>query len=65
MPSDTTARPLVVSAVRPALLALPVIYMAGIFGSVVHEVLGHGIAALLLGGEFHGFKVQWDTMAWA
>ena len=65
MQSDTTASSLVVRAVRLAFLTLPVIYMAGIFGSVVHEVVGHGLAAILLGGEFHGFKVQWDTMAWA
>lgn len=52
-------------AVRLALYVLPVLYVAGILCTTVHEVLGHGLSAVLLGGQFSGFAIKWDTMGWA
>lgn len=45
-----------------ALFLVPIAYVAGILGVAVHEILGHGLAAVLLGGEFSGFILKWDTM---
>jgi hypothetical protein len=48
-----------------ALFALPILYVSGILSTTVHEVLGHGLWAVLLGGEFSGFVLKWDAMGWA
>ncbi|NQT14807.1 MAG: M50 family metallopeptidase [Planctomycetes bacterium] len=55
-------RSLISRAVALALFLLPVGYVAGILGVAVHEILGHGWSATLLGGEFSGFVLKWDTM---
>ena len=52
-------------AVRLAFFVLPVLYVAGMLCTTVHEVLGHGLSAVLLGGQFSGFTVKWDGMGWA
>jgi len=49
-------------AVALALFALPLLYVATIFSTAVHEILGHGLSAVLLGGEFSGFALSWDAM---
>ncbi|OHB73062.1 MAG: hypothetical protein A2Z25_06810 [Planctomycetes bacterium RBG_16_55_9] len=49
-------------AVRLVLFALPIIYVAGMLCTAVHEVLGHGLSAVLFGGQFSGFTVKWDGM---
>jgi len=51
--------------IRLAFFALPLIYVAEVLGTTIHEVLGHGLSAVLLGGQFSGFSVKWDTMGWA
>jgi len=51
--------------IRLALFVLPIVYVAEILGTTIHEVLGHGLSAVLLGGQFSGFTVKWDTMGWA
>lgn len=48
-----------------AFFALPLIYVAEVLCTTIHEVLGHGLTAMLLGGQFAGFTVKWDTMGWA
>jgi hypothetical protein len=52
-------------AVGLALFVLPVGYVAQILSVAVHEILGHGLTALLLGGRFSGFVLKWDAMGWA
>ena len=47
------------------LFALPLLYVAPILSTAVHEILGHGLSAVLLGGEFSGFALKWDAMGWA
>ena len=47
------------------LFTLPVGYGATLLAVMVHEVLGHGGAAVLLGGSFDGFQIHWDAMGWA
>jgi len=42
------------------LFLLPLVYIGVIHAVTVHEVLGHGLAALCVGGEFSGFTVNWD-----
>ncbi|MBN2131997.1 MAG: M50 family metallopeptidase [Sedimentisphaerales bacterium] len=49
-------------AVALVLFALPLLYVATIFSTAVHEILGHGLSAVLLGGEFTGFALRWDAM---
>jgi hypothetical protein len=51
--------------IRLAFFALPLIYVAEVLCIITHEVLGHGLTAMLLGGQFFGFTVKWDTMGWA
>ncbi len=43
----------------------PLGYVAYITAVVVHEVIGHGVTAWLLGGEFTGFAILPDGMGWA
>ncbi len=52
-------------AVRLAFFALAIMYVAGMLCTAIHEVLGHGLSAVLLGGQFSGFTVKWDGMGWA
>ena len=47
------------------LFLVPIGYVATILGVAVHEILGHGMSAILLGGEFAGFVLKWDAMGWA
>ena len=56
---------IITGSIRLAFFILPIVYMSGILGTTIHEVLGHGLSALLLGGRFSGFTVKWDTMGWA
>lgn len=42
------------------LFAIPIGYVGLISAVVVHEVLGHGCTAVLVGGEFSKFDVQFD-----
>ena len=44
---------------------LPAAYVATLLAVIVHEVVGHGGTALLLGGQLQGFEVHWDAMGWA
>jgi hypothetical protein len=47
------------------LFLLPVAYVGVIFAVAVHELLGHGLFGLLLGGKFTGFALKLDGMGWA
>jgi hypothetical protein len=59
--SDNT----ITRTIRLALFVLPLIYVLEVLDTNIHEVLGHGLTAVLLGGQFYGFTVKWDTMGWA
>ena len=48
-----------------ALFLAPIAYVSNIASLAVHEVLGHGGTALLLGGQFKGFDLKWDGMGHA
>lgn len=50
---------------RLALFILPVAYLAVISAVIVHELIGHGLVAALLGGVFSGFGILVDGMGWA
>jgi len=52
-------------SIRLAFFILPIVYVSEIFGTTIHEVFGHGLTAVLLGGQFSGFTVKWDAMGWA
>lgn len=45
--------------------AAPTSYIADISAVAIHELLGHGATALLLGGTFDGFALMPDGMGWA
>ena len=51
----------VVRAVSLALFVLPIVYVAEILSVAVHEILGHGLSAVALGGSFSGFTLKWDA----
>lgn len=40
-------------------------YLAVILAVLVHEAIGHGLTAKLLGGSFYGVGISWDGMGWA
>ena len=44
---------------------LPVLYLGVILGVTLHEIAGHGLAALAMGGRFRGFGIYLDGMGWA
>lgn len=44
---------------------LPAAYAGFLFDVLVHEAVGHGGTALILGGSFKGMVIQWDGMGWA
>ncbi len=48
-----------------ALFALPILQIAAVLSVGIHEILGHGLSAVLLGGTFSGFILKWDGMGWA
>lgn len=45
--------------------ASPLGYVAYISSVAIHEILGHGVTAWLLGGNFQGFALMPDGMGWA
>jgi hypothetical protein len=51
--------------IRLTFFVLPLVYVSEVLGTTIHEVLGHGLSAVLLGGQFSGFAIKWDTMGWA
>jgi hypothetical protein len=55
----------IVRTIRLAFFILPIVYVSEILGTTIHEVLGHGLSAVLLGCQFSGFAIKWDTMGWA
>ncbi len=47
------------------LFLLPIGYVAEILSVAIHELVGHGLSAVVLGGSFSGFILNWDGMGWA
>ncbi len=66
---STTARPprgqFLIRFLALAMLLGPLSYVASISSTAVHEILGHGLTAWLLGGTFSGFVLLPDGMGWA
>ena len=48
-----------------SLFSLPVIYLGIILAVFIHEVIGHGLTTMLLGGRFNGFGIAPDGLGWA
>ena len=47
------------------IFSLPVIYLSIILAVFIHEVVGHGLITVLLGGQFTGFGIHLDGLGWA
>lgn len=47
------------------LVVLPWSYTCMILAVIIHEIVGHGLVSLCLGGEFVGFSIMTDGMGWA
>jgi hypothetical protein len=47
------------------LFSMPALYLGAILAVSIHEIIGHGFTAQLLGGRFKGFGVALDAMGWA
>jgi hypothetical protein len=58
-------KPLFRKAAILALFLAPIVYISQIFAVAVHEIIGHGLAAVSLGGRFDGFVLRLDGMGWA
>lgn len=50
---------------RAALVLVPFAYFGLLFAVAVHEVIGHGLMSLAVGGEFLGFQLDFDGMGYA
>jgi hypothetical protein len=63
-PCTSTGR--LLGALVCAILALaPFGYLGILAGVAVHEVIGHGLTSLAVGGEFLGFQLDFDGMGYA
>ena len=62
---EERASSLLWNAVLLALFLIPIVYMGEILAVAVHEIAGHGLAAVALGGTFDGFVLKWDGMGWS
>ena len=58
MPSLLTARTFAARGMLWLLFLVPLFYAAYVAHVAVHEVLGHGVTALLCGGTFSGFEIH-------
>jgi hypothetical protein len=47
------------------LFMCPIVYIGALVAVAIHEIMGHGLAALCLDGEFKGFILKWDGMGYA
>jgi len=54
-----------IKALQILLFSIPVIYIGIILTVFVHEVFGHGLTALFLGGQFNSFSIFLDGMGYA
>jgi hypothetical protein len=64
-PALPTGKSHVINALQILIFSLPVIYIGIILAVFVHEVLGHGLTAFLLGGQFKSFSILLDGMGYA
>lgn len=48
-----------------AVLFWVLLYGTMLLAVTIHEVIGHGLVALALGGHFEGFEIAWDGMGYA
>jgi hypothetical protein len=48
-----------------ALFLVPFVHIGIILSVAIHEVLGHGLSAIILGGTFSSFALNWDGMGYA
>ena len=63
--AENGTKSLVRNAILLALYLLPLFYVSQILAVAIHEIFGHGLAALALGGRFDGCGMRWDGMGWA
>jgi len=54
------AVPYMVRLLLLILFLTPVIYVGMIIATLIHEVLGHGLAAIIIGGDVTGIYIHWD-----
>jgi hypothetical protein len=47
------------------LVSAPVLYLGAILAVSIHEIIGHGLMAQILGGRLKGFGIGLDGMGWA
>lgn len=40
-------------------------YIGALFAVAVHEIIGHGLISLLVGGDFKGFMISFEAYGWA
>jgi hypothetical protein len=53
---------ILIKSILLALFLLPFVHIGIILSVAIHEVLGHGLSAEVLGGVFSGFSLNWDGM---
>lgn len=54
------AVPYLVRLLLLILFITPVIYAGMIIGTMIHEVMGHGLAAIIIGGDITGIQIHWN-----
>ena len=68
-PESRRARPSWIRLLGAIVIAFIVLapygYLGVLLGVAVHEIMGHGLASVALGGQFFGFQLDFDGMGWA
>ena len=54
-----------IKALQILLFSLPVMYIGIILAVFIHEVIGHGLTARFLGGQFDSFNILLGGMGYA
>lgn len=63
--SKSPARRAVVQYLLPTFLVLPYAYLGLLLAVAIHEFVGHGLTAIMVGGSFTGVQLEFDGMGWA
>ena len=63
--SDASWKPFLLRGAQALFSLLPFAYFGLLLATLAHEALGHGLAAVCLGGKFLAFQMDLSGMGWA
>jgi len=63
--ADVAWKPFLIRCAQALVCLIPFAYLGLLLATAAHEVLGHGLAAVCLGGRFLTFQMDLSGMGWA